>query len=306
LNVSPELIGEEIYDEFDQQGAHLEMSSYIAPDPVNTNHVNETPTDSAAVGSAKLRITSTAQKGLSFLRSKSAPPIPDVVSSAEYHVGAEGSKSAGGTPTTSSAAPAIGNHSAESQDEPQTPSTAVGSDTMTILAPSPVLPHSDVPVIAPTTLHHPTLAEGIFKSIPFGVASAVPAMSRSASPAPSLEAILLDRKRRLNAGNAATVAGTSSSGAGGNLLAAPLTLPGAASSRNPSIKGKFKSRALRGGESAGIVIAEQVKGGLPGDGTGGLAAKVASEGAVSKSDDDAGTERILSPKDKEGPDKELV
>lgn len=87
------------------------------------------------------------------------------------------------------------------------------------------------------------------------------AVSRSASPAPSLEAVLLDRKRRLAAG-----AGPSSSappplpaqkpsGAAAPEQQRPPTAPRAGS----NIKGRFKSSPLGGGERSGVVVAEKVK-----------------------------------------------
>jgi metal transporter CNNM len=90
-----------------------------------------------------------------------------------------------------------------------------------------------------------------------GIATSVPGSvsapgTRSSSPAPSLEAILLERKRRLTA---ARESGTSSP---------PVPLPSEV--RSPalphvptvSIKGKFKSSPLTGGERSRIVVPDQV------------------------------------------------
>ena len=87
-----------------------------------------------------------------------------------------------------------------------------------------------------------------------------PFSALSSAAAPSLEAVLLDRKRRLAAG-------------GGQTSATPMPFPSQKSSSavfeqqrpataprvGSNIKGKFKSTPLEGGERSGMVVAEKVK-----------------------------------------------
>jgi len=118
-----------------------------------------------------------------------------------------------------------------------------------------------------------------------GSSPAVPvsAMSRSVSPAPSLEAILLDRKRRLVASGSQSSTVTPAQTLGQNFEMWVPT-PRIAS---PSIKGaRFKSSPLGGGENSGVVIAERVKENLQ---------------SQSASQEEA---RIPDDKDKAGPDKD--
>ena len=94
---------------------------------------------------------------------------------------------------------------------------------------------------------------------PFSALSSA-AASRSVSPTPSLEAVLLDRKRRLAAGGGQTsptlpLPSQKSSSAAVPEQQRPATAPRAGS----NIKGKFKSSPLGGGERSGVVVAEKVK-----------------------------------------------
>jgi len=142
---------------------------------------------------------------------------------------------------------------------------------------------------------------------PLGFAASLPHVgnvSRSVSPAPSLEAILLDRKRRLGA--AATAPGTIGSPA---MSTASVNVPsvvvsaagggpaGATARVVPAgFKGtRFKSSPLWGGERTGVVVAEQVKEQMGGGG----------DFEVSDPETMLGLEegRIPDEKDKEGPDK---
>jgi len=117
-------------------------------------------------------------------------------------------------------------------------------------------------------------------------ASAVPGSvvgSRSASPAPSLEAILLDRKRRLAAAGAQSSQSTIP-------ISSPIPTteirPSNSRMTTPSMKGtRFKSSPLGGFDRHGVVVAEQVKAGVRSQ-------------DVSQED-----VRIPDDKDKVGPDK---
>jgi metal transporter CNNM len=144
---------------------------------------------------------------------------------------------------------------------------------------------------------------------PLGLAASVPHVganvSRSVSPAPSLEAILLDRKRRLGAAASApsgTLGTPATSTAAVNVPSVTVigpggVPPGAARNVPAAVKGtRFKSSPLGGGERIGVVVAEQVKEKM---GAGG------GELDVSDIETALGTEegRIADEKDKEGPDK---
>jgi metal transporter CNNM len=108
-------------------------------------------------------------------------------------------------------------------------------------------------------------------------------VSRSVSPAPSLEAILLDRKRRIVASGSQSSTVPVSSQSFGQNFEMWVPSPRIAS---PSIKGaRFKSSPLGGGERSGVVVAEKVKENL-------------------RSQNDSQQEvRIPDDKDKAGPDK---
>lgn len=92
-----------------------------------------------------------------------------------------------------------------------------------------------------------------------GLAAPVPVtITRSTSPAPSLEAILLDRKRRLGATTSLPSATVASSVGSSSSLALPTAAGPAMSSgisvRTGSVKGtRFKSSPLGGGDRNGVV-----------------------------------------------------
>jgi len=97
-------------------------------------------------------------------------------------------------------------------------------------------------------------------------ASAVPgsvAASRSVSPAPSLEAILLDRKRRLAAAGSQNPlpapAFPTSPPCPTPEIRSPISMP-MPRVATPNVKGtRFKSSPLGGFDSHGVVVAEKVK-----------------------------------------------
>ncbi|KIK98387.1 hypothetical protein PAXRUDRAFT_689281 [Paxillus rubicundulus Ve08.2h10] len=273
-DVLEELIGEEIYDEFDSEGANGTISSYVPSEPIATKNffeVSSLPFDDiiatstlfpsrSATTSPVLRPITT--RGFSFLRSKSAPPSPRDISRAPS-LASRSRPEPQPNPPAEINIPSIVIQTLEavastSSDEPEGAEQTL-TDTVTIShpasegAPPPITPRS-----AP--LKKRAISNtGLASTLPSSVSSPV---TRSASPAPSLEAILLDRKRRLAAAAAA--------GKDTNSLVLPF-IPSTTESRDakgsalrvvaPVIKGtsKFKSSPLGGGERTGIVVAEQVK-----------------------------------------------
>ncbi|KAJ6520542.1 hypothetical protein C8R45DRAFT_955523 [Mycena sanguinolenta] len=301
-DVLEELIGEEIYDEFDPQGAHGDP--YVPParvEIVPATPVEVTPAVTSEpptpVKGPTPILKPLSLKGLNFLRSRSAPPTPREPN-APTPIVAENSSQAGGdgsdavTNVLTQPIPAV-------IVERNTPSP---TPSLTPTVPDEPAPPTPVELKKPAPVH----------PNPLGLAAPVPHvgnLSRSASPAPSLEAILLDRKRRLGA--AATAPGTIGSPApmstasvnvNANVPSVAITPAGvlgagAAARVVPTpFKGtRFKSSPLWGGERAGVVIAEQVKEQMGGGG----------EFEVSDQETMLGVEegRIPDEKDKEGPDK---
>ncbi|KAJ7747204.1 hypothetical protein B0H14DRAFT_2984906 [Mycena olivaceomarginata] len=254
-DVLEELIGEEIYDEFDPQGAHGDPYVPPAREVVPALTLVEAPAAGPSESPAQVTKGPTpilkplSLKGLNFLRSRSAPPTPRepgaILPAAIAERAAE--------------SPAAINHAADGSDAPTQP-----------------LPVKPAPGHAP----------------PLGLAASLGNVSRSVSPAPSLEAILLERKRRLGAAGTApgtigspamstasvnvpsVVVGAGGGPAGSAARLVPVTVKGA----------RFKSSPLGGGERIGVVVAEQVKEQMEGGGE-------LEEG------------RIPGERDKEGPDK---
>jgi len=281
-----ELIGEEIYDEFDKQGAHGDP--YHVPPVQDINIVTEPslrrprsasviqPDSSvSAVYGQGSQGKATSLMGLGFFRTRSAPPVP------------------GDQETQSQPEVEISND----REIDSSNDTAIDEGT-TLVMPRPVhgVSHNTPSIILeqhsnislsdkPSTLAVPD--SGPLKVLP----PTGTAVSRVNPPATTLEAILLDRKRRL----AAQVAGGATSGSHGpnnppqgssvtespilhkdfafvNTSASPSlsTLPASEPvSRPSSVRGgisgggkgtKFKSSRLGGGERTGVVVAEQVGG----------------------------------------------
>ncbi|KAJ7084731.1 hypothetical protein C8R43DRAFT_1244992 [Mycena crocata] len=295
-DVLEELIGEEIYDEFDPQGAHGDpyvppVRIEVAPPP--------TPADVPPAGpSVTLKPPTPALKplslkGLSFLRSRSAPPTPR-----EQTMNLVPATNAG----RATESPALMSHPPQGADAENTmPETHIAQPIPAVIiqrnTPSPT------PSLTPTVPDEPSPAPvDVKKPVPvnaLGLAASLPHVgnvSRSVSPAPSLEAILRDRKRRLGAvatAPAGSIGAPATSTASVNL---PVVNPGVSARVTPAaVKGtRFKSSPLGGGERTGVVVAEQVKEQMGGGGPD-----------VSESETKAGTEdgRIAGEKDKEGPDK---
>ncbi|KAJ6541667.1 hypothetical protein B0H19DRAFT_1174110 [Mycena capillaripes] len=294
-DVLEELIGEEIYDEFDPQGAHGDP--YIAPSSTSGTTLNPPPKAPTPV------LKPLSLKGLNFLRSRSAPPTPR-------------------EPNANATLPAVGDRATESPAVlDHTPAAADGAspDTVPIVVIERNTP-SPTPSLTPTVPdEQPDVKKPVpISANPIGLAVSLPHVgagagignvSRSVSPAPSLEAILLERKRRLGAATTAPPGAVSSPAM--STASVNLSVPagaaggpagvGAARSVPASVgvKGtRFKSSPLGGGERMGVVVAEQVKEQMGvGDGGGGL--------EVSDPDPTGGNEegRIAGDKDKEGPDK---
>ena len=259
-DISPlELIGEEIYDEFDC--ANGTISSFVPSEHPSTKFPEtETPAvapqtkDVFPTRSPILRPLNT--RGLSFLRSTSAPPSPRNRSRAPSLFSVPIPVAQLNTPEGPSAdnltvtAPEITISTAS--DEPK----AKGDITKESAPENACVP--GMPRSAPLK-KRPVSSSGTASPL---VNSMSPAASRSASPAPSLEAILLDRKRRLAAAaavgkDAGPMIASSVPGTSENYDArvpasrAPTTSPKGTS--------KFKSSPLGGGEQTGVILAERVK-----------------------------------------------
>lgn len=275
-----ELIGEEIYDEFDPQGAHgdpYEVPSQIhleASDTVpHAQLQGGTPPASGAKFANPALLRPMTLKGLGFLRSRSAPPIPRD----------EESETSPAPRTSSDASnqdiPSAMN--ARTVDIPRARSAI--AMPRPIRSPPPVIMgqygNPSEPTSGPvrgaekTPKPLPVLADGGdgSGSAPHFTPIPIP-MSRSASPAPSLEAILLGRKGKLigtsNPGYPSATpvpvnSTTSSVGSSVSLVSPQVGITSAI--RPASVKGtRFKSSPLGGGERAGIVVAEKVKEGMSG------------------------------------------
>lgn len=275
-----ELIGEEIYDEFDPQG-HPDLSSYGSNDtkapPVlkckgsapefhtlpaslgPSSRVNDAaPNSSAYKPMATLKNLNF--KGLTFARSRSAPPTPRKV---DKELPAE---------VTALVEPEdIGPHSESVPQSPIEDSTEVHRGALPMLSAGPsspvervntpvserstpkMKPATPVSVSVPT-IRAPVPVPAVATPPAYNLAAA--AASRSSSP--SLEhAILMERKRRATSGNTAPVP------KGARYKSSPLT-----------------------GDRNGIVVAERVKRSL-----------------ASTEEGDVDESRIHGGKEKNGPDK---
>lgn len=263
-DVLEELIGEEIYDEFDQDGAGGTISSYVPIEhpPLLKLHGESLPdlhsTAAQPIEAVKPAPTGPVLRPLSlksfgFLRSRSEPPTPretDEVSTVQ---------------PVSTTPPLFSTN--DSIKEQVTPETVVPV-IRTLEALAAMDEPQDMLQPAKTTNNASTSPEDSFSAPNFtlkkrhvssaGIATSVPGSvsapgTRSSSPAPSLEAILLERKRRLTA---ARESGMSS---------APVPVPSEVRSpalpRVPTVSikaGKFKSSPLTGGERSRILVADQV------------------------------------------------
>ncbi|KAF9236790.1 hypothetical protein BU15DRAFT_88995 [Melanogaster broomeanus] len=271
-DILEELIGEEIYDEFDSEGANGTISSYVpsestakkvpgfevSPDytpPVD--FITTSPPASSRSVSTSPVLRPLTTRGLNFLRSKSAPPSPrDPQRKTSQNTPAEPSYASDNIPSiviqkmeaiVSSSTDDLKGAEEQLQDPETTHHTASERTSL------------------PTTPRTAPLKKRALSNV--GMASALPGSvsspsSRSGSPAPSLEAILLDRKRRLTA---AAVAGKDTGSV--SMPSTPITTESRDAKASmlrvvtPILKGtsKFKSSPLGGGDRTGIVVAEKVK-----------------------------------------------
>ncbi|KAJ7641320.1 hypothetical protein FB45DRAFT_899933 [Roridomyces roridus] len=294
-----ELIGEEIYDEFDPQGAHGDP--YVPPETEDAIPVPEELPVAAPVPIVKTPAPSLkplSLKGLNFLRSRSAPPTPR-----EPNMN---------LPPVASESPAVLGASPLAIDGNNNPPVEIPTVIVERNTPSPT------PSLTPTVPDESSSPQPAVKkpgqtlAAPIALAATLPHVamgpgSRSVSPAPSLEAILFERKRRLGA------AATAPAG----MLGAPTSATSVVSegpSSRPSIpstsKGtRFKSSPLGGGERTGVVVAEQVKeqistgSAYTWSSSGGATATADASDTETKYGSESGDGRIPDEKDKEGPDK---
>ncbi|KAL4071951.1 hypothetical protein V8B97DRAFT_1941719 [Scleroderma yunnanense] len=258
-DVLEELIGEEIYDEFDSKGANGTVSSYVpteSPYLKKAVHSESTPdlpstaVDEIVAASPRTAKSSTgtpvlrplALKGLGFLRSRSAPPSPrddNRTSSAVSH-------SRKDTLTTV----------LDLEPETRSSSSTAGQERKVDIAPE--TPRVKDKIERATRPPTPRETPPLRKKVPSGILTPIPntvstTTSRTASPVPPFEAFLLDRKRRLTA--AVKDAGAPAGSPKGEVR------PSVPRAATPSGKGvnMFKSSPLGGGEPTGIVIAERIK-----------------------------------------------
>ncbi|KAG0708522.1 hypothetical protein DFH29DRAFT_1075467 [Suillus ampliporus] len=259
-DVLEELIGEEIYDEFDQEGAGGTISSYVPvehpplsklygeslPDlPSTVTQPNEA--SKPAPSGSTLRPLSL--KGFGFLRSRSEPPTPreaDQVSIVQ---------------PVPKIAFSPNDDSIKEQVTPETVFQTLEATTATdqlqdILQPArttnnvSTLPEDALPARNPTLKKTSVSSAGIAASVPVSVSAPG---TRCSSPAPSLEAILLERKRRLTAAKELGISTPP--------VPSPSDVRSPALLRVPTVSikgGKFKSSPLTGGERSRVVVAEEV------------------------------------------------
>ncbi|KAG1727783.1 uncharacterized protein EDB91DRAFT_1163245 [Suillus paluster] len=260
-DVLEELIGEEIYDEFDQEGAGGSISSYVPTEhpPFSKLHGESLPdlpstvtqpTEAPKPAPTGSTLRPLSLKGFGFLRSRSEPPTPrdpDQVSIVQpvpkisAFLANDDIIKEQGTPETVLQTLEAMTATDEPQDMFQPAKTTNNAST------SP----DDALSARSSVLKKRSLSSAGFAS-PVPISVSAPG-TRSSSPVPPLEAILLERKRRLTAAKELGIS-------------TPL-VPPVSDVRSPtmlrvptvSIKGgKFKSSPLTGGERNRIVVAEQV------------------------------------------------
>ncbi|KAJ3874093.1 hypothetical protein F5051DRAFT_104098 [Lentinula edodes] len=271
-DVLEELIGEEIYDEFDPEGAHGDP--YLPPAQVNSSvHAVDNRNDAAAMDKPlPPTLKPLSLKGLSFLRSRSAPPSPrDTVSynnlsvpNATIDHGPPPS-----IPRTNSHSNVENSHTPTSiyageerfvqgppsiiveQYDVGPPPTRISSDERPAYNPAAEATSEKLAKVPP---FQPTIVSPVAKVA--NAAQFIPPGSRSASPAPSLEAFLLDRKRRIGV-SASGSPGLLAASTGASLVAVPVA--GSVSLRaTPSKGARFKSTPLGGIDKPGNLLADRV------------------------------------------------
>ncbi|KAI0364646.1 DUF21-domain-containing protein [Pilatotrama ljubarskyi] len=311
-DVLEELIGEEIYDEFDPQG-HPDLSAYaqaevkgasltkrtessapqlVPSDASNTPTVSPTPelpkpsSPPPVVKPIALpALRGLNFKGLGFQRSRSAPPTPRDVKDTEKEKVLEQAVTPPvpeGVATVSATTPSVVVVDEKSFktpviDDPQ-PRAVKSAAPSVVIPPESVLAATNIS--RARSMHGAAGAPGIAViPVPPTLNLAFGPPSRSASPAPSLEqAILVERKRRAASG----------------------------SGNQSAIKGGwFKSSPLNGGERQGVIVAERVKRdlqvGSPAREGGGPDGGGVEQHATSAAGDEV---RKPDEHEKVGPDKE--
>ncbi|KAI6014499.1 hypothetical protein PISMIDRAFT_672228 [Pisolithus microcarpus 441] len=255
-DVLEELIGEEIYDEFDPKGAGGMVSSYVPTDaplakmdvrsestPDLLTAVTDTSlsprTSKSTTGTPVLRPLTI--KGLGFFRSRSAPPSPR--DNNRNPSAAFGSRKDTLTTVKDHHELETGESLSSANPVDITPETAKVDKDEAASRATPTVPLPDVPGEAPSPRRNLHGSTGSPTHNAAG--SAAPKIT---SPSPSFEAFLLERKRRINASSKDTGSSAVSSKGDGRPAA-------------PAAKGgsKFKSSPLGGGERTGIVVAEKIK-----------------------------------------------
>jgi metal transporter CNNM len=304
MGLPVELIGEEIYDEFDQEGAYGDRVPYESTTDTRDGDVGDPEDPYHLLSITNQRVLSdsiswndqtkspvtelpTSLKGLEFFRTRSAPPVPREMGTEKY---VRDDKVTG--------------RGRDKMDDEQD-STARGRDPTAIQMPKPIKgtgryppsvileQHSTIssydstgPTIISVEAKGLTVPPSTHQDPPSLVVTA-PAPTRLAPPAPSsrpqtalstqtmstlptLEAILLERKRR-----ASYATNSSSPVPSGPHINPPListrpaslglihSVPGnpvAPLRVHSSGKGaRFKSSPLGGGDRAGVVVTEQLK-----------------------------------------------
>jgi hypothetical protein len=270
-NFSIELIGEEIYDEFDVEGAHGE------PLPLPQKVVQSSTT--------LVNRSVSGVKNLNIFRSRSAPPKdrgrpgqPTAPGQIPSEANASRATNAGPTPPTVTIT------------QPESAHVSKLAETAQTLAFTPLTSGTTQPNINPASpIPEVTFAPDVkSRSIP---------PSRVGTPEPStLEAVLIERNRRKRGNATGANTGTSAVSATSNLN--PAILSPIPTRPRIGLKGKFKSERIDTGISRENSQAR----------TGGVARTIAFEGGATsdfRSDDTKISDsRIPSEKDKEGPDKE--
>ncbi|KAI0349379.1 DUF21-domain-containing protein [Trametes cingulata] len=313
-DVLEELIGEEIYDEFDPQG-HPDLSAYAqaevkgatfmkrtgsAPQLVPSD-ASDTPTVSPPSDTPKPpppppvvkpialpALRGLNFKGLGFQRSRSAPPTPRDAVETEKEKAQQQEADTPPVPEGVVVAPTPASPPSVVIVDENPPKMTVVEDpaprAAKSAAPSVVIPADSV--LAATNMGRARSMQGAAAAPGIAVIPVPPTLnlafgppSRSASPAPSLEqAILVERKRRAASG----------------------------SGNQSAIKGGwFKSSPLNGGERAGVIVAERVKRDLQAGSSGREGGGPDGEGLEQQTSNAAvGEARKPDEHEKVGPDKE--
>ena len=318
-----ELIGEEIYDEFDPEGAYGDRVPYESPsdtqdrddgdpeDPYHLSSITHQRAQSDTISwndqaKSPATVLPTSLKGLGFFRTWSAPPIPRDIRTDKY----------------------VGDNNVTGEEwdkmDDEKDSTFRGRDPTAIQMPKPIKGtagryppsiileqystissyDSAVPTVIGVEAKGLTMSPSTHQNLPSSVVTA-PAPARltpsaplpksqtalstqTISTSPTLEAILLERKRRASNTNASNPSSpvpfgphnnpafippspVPSAGSFGLIHSVPgnpvtpLTVGGNVTPLTMRVvhgtgKGSmFKSSPLGGGDRAGVVVAEQVK-----------------------------------------------